>query len=108
MHPASVQPTAPIGGHAARGTPDGPQGLGQRESVRAVLSTMLETSGVTGGVPAGGEGINLHSGMSQLVDFPRGCIVALSTLHQGSGLRSRLGSAGKICRYFQLNLMDLG
>ena len=59
MDLTNVQPTTPIGGYAASGMPDGPQELGQRESARAVLSTMLETPAGSGGVTAGGGGINL-------------------------------------------------
>ena len=36
-------------------------------------------------------------------------IFTLVKLHiQGSGLRRGLGNTGKICRFFGLNLMDLG
>ena len=61
MNLANVQPTTPIDGYAASGMPGAPQELGQRESARAVLSTMLETPADPGGASAGGGGINLQS-----------------------------------------------
>ena len=39
----NIQPTTSIGGQQAGGMPGASQGLGQRESAQAVLSTMLET-----------------------------------------------------------------
>ena len=67
MDLTNVQPTTPVGGYAASGMPDGPQELGQRESARAVLSTMLEIPAESKGASAGGGGINLQSVMGQLV-----------------------------------------
>ena len=67
MDLTNVQPTTPIGGYAAGGVPGEPQELGQRESARAVLSTMLETPADPGGASAEGGGINLQSVMGQLL-----------------------------------------
>ena len=61
MDLTNVQPTTPICGYAAGGMPGEPQELGQRESARAVLSTMLETPVESEGASAGGGGINLQS-----------------------------------------------
>jgi hypothetical protein len=61
MDLSNMQPTTPIGGYEAGGTPGEQVELGSREGARAVLSAMLQTPADTAGASAGGAGINLQS-----------------------------------------------
>ena len=105
MDLTNVQPVAPIGGQQAGSMPGVPQGLGQRESARAVLSTMLETPALPTAV-SGGDGTKLQSVMGQLVgsglrEFVTAAAAELpvfSSLQDNNGAALSLAMKEKIAR----------